>query len=623
MTKKQKNELSKHSLVAVSNEYIKEAKDYAQEFQDRVKVSWDMIHGKINWSHKKDDNSKIHINRVGIAHEQAKANFKQALMNFEKWLVCEPSTAFVDDNEVISRDVAKRMVIRALEKTNVKAKITDNIGIGLVENLMATKITPHIVERNTANGKIKEFHVKHEILDINTYYKDPYSPDGCALYEFQESMIDKHVLLASAGKKQSTKTPYLKHEVEKLSIGVETDELLEQEENRGTQVHLPATRRRHRVLIHEMWGTFLDENGLPMKYTKEDGNEIELKDVVFTIANNECIISEPVKFPTYDGESYFLSMQLLRSNVNLYGRSILEPGVDMNQAENEIFNAALDAGLKEAYNATIAHYSGFLDKSQLEGGIKPGVTYWRNDAIPIGAPLIESLPTGKIPPALLNLMGVIKQTGTENVLSNVPAQGGVVNKQVKATELSIANQSIGGLIESLASDIEDIYIENYAKKVFNLVLQHKQHLTDDDLVYIFDGNKERITQFKEVSPKECFKAYGGFFKFRGKGIRSVAANMRQAQTLVQVMSMIVANPLMAQSFERQGYDVTKMIDEVLQNMGLDTENYKNPQLAEFAQQREMVKEEALAGRGVEGPGPVEGGGPSPAGGMEPGSGAGV
>lgn len=617
----------RNQLLDALRAYLSEARDNAREWQEKARKSWDMVHGRIDWSHKAKDQSKVHLNRVGLAQEQIKAQIKQGLINFDQWLVVEDEAGF--ESELMNTSEARRLVIRGIRRTNPKAKISDNIGIAAVENLLATKLQPVVIEKRGPGGaKKKEFHIDHIPLNIRNYYPD--AKMG-GLYEIHEVEMDKHKVLALASDKPSAQKPYKLAAVKKLQggVGVRIEEQHE-EQDRGIDVKLDKLDRRKPIILHEFWGTVLADNGEVMKWKKDDGSEIELKDVVVTLANESEVIADPKPFPSWDGESYFLKIQLLRTNLNMYGRSLLAPGVDMNRAEDELVNAGIDAGLKEAYNVNVLKVHGLAKREQASGGIRYGATLLQNNQLAPGEKLLETVKTGQVPQGMLSILSIVQSAGAENMrLNELSLSGALQQKQTRATEIIQAQQTIQGLFESLVGDIEDVYIEAYAKKAFNIMLQHANLLSDEDLAYVFYGDEARIASFKSLSPRALFDELSHSFRFRGKGIRSLATNARQAQAIVNLVSMIVANPLMLDVFERRGLDLTRMFDDVLKGFGLDMQKYLSADTAAFALERQLIREEALAnaeaqgenlGRPGPGPNAPTGEGPSAA---EPGSGAGL
>ena len=624
-----KEDKSQSELVLDAlKEFLEESRTNAKEWQDKAQKSWDMIHGRVDWSHKTADQSKVHINRVGLALEQTKAQIKQGLVNFDAWLVVEPEPGFDPEDTIFSPENARRLVMRGVRRTNPKSKLTDNIGIAAVENVLATKLTPIVIEKNGPGKKSQELHIEHIPLSVRNYYPDARMG---GLYEFYEVEMDHHKVLSMSSDKPTPAQPFIKKIVEKLELSGKTRiEETNEDRDRGNDRTITKVDRRKTHVLHEFWGTVLDTSGKVMKWKKEDGSEIELRNVVITMANESKIISEPKPYPCWDGCSDIISMQLQRSNVNMYGRSLLAPGVDMNKAEDELINAGIDAALKEGYNVNILKLHGMAKKEQASGGIRYGQTLLQNNQLAPGEKLMETVSTGQVPQGLLAILGIVKAAGSENMrLNEVALSGTLPTKQVRATELVAADQTIQGLFESMVADIEDIYIEQYGKKVFNIMLQNAKLLSDADLDYIFYSNPEKIRAFKELSAKEIFDRYSHSFRFRGKGIRSMAQNSRVAQSIANTFSLAAANPIVLDALERQGLDLMKMLEKVLRAQGIDVEEFIDQQTAEFAQQRQLVREEALAQQELQGgqtaqqPGaqnPASGGPPSE---TEPGSGAGT
>lgn len=581
--------MQEKKLVDALCEYLSEAKEAAKEWQDKAKESWDIIHGREDAQHKirpKHQPKPIHLNRVGLAQSQIKAQVKKSTINFKEFLVAEPQAGF--DDTIINSDNARRIVERGIRRTNPKAKISDNIGIAAVENLLVTKLQPTVIE---VRGK-KEFHIEHIPLNIRTYYPDA---KGEGLYEIHEmGSVDKYKLLAKSSDKPTKAKPYIKSRVEKLQTGVDLFEEQEKDKDKGTQKVTKKINRRTPIMLHEFWCTVLDEDGSIMKYTLENGKEIELKDVVVTLANKSVIIQEPMKFPTYSGESLFISMQLERSNINNYGNGLLRGGVDMNKAEDALLNAAIYAGLKEGYNVNTIKAHGLVNAKQVEDGIPYGATLLQNDNLAPGEKLIDSVSTGKVPQGLLQVLGIVQQAGTENMRMNeIALTGNSGSKQQRATEIVATQQTIQGLFDSLAMDVEDIYIEKYAEKIFCLMLQHKDLWTDEDYDYIFYSKQPIIDEFKSLSPKEAYDEYGYAFRFKGKGMKSLANTQAQAQAIINLFSVLAANPILMEGFERQGLDITKMFEDVVKGVGLDMTKYMDDTLAQFAKQRQLIREQIM------------------------------
>jgi len=617
-------EAQRLEILECLQEYLMESRANAKEWQDKAQRSWDMIHGRIDWSHKENYQSKVHINRVGLAQEQIKAQIKAGLVNFDKWLTVEAEPGFIDEDNLFPPDVAQRMVLRGIRRTDPKAKLTDNIGTATVENILATKLKPILVKKP---GKAKpELHIEHVPLNIRNYYPDA---NQTGLYEFHEVNIDHYELLKMAADDPTTDKPFRMEAVKNLEASKPRIEQTNEDEDKGNDRTRIQNQRRRQHVLHEFWGTVLTSEGEIMEWKAPGKPAMKLENVVITIANEHTIIGDPRPFPCWDGCSDIIHMQLLRSNINTYGRSLLAPGVDMNRAEDELVNAGIDAAKKEAYNVNILHVAGLAEPEQVSDGVREGSTLLQNSNLPPGTSVLETANTGKVPNGLLPILQIVRSAGAENMrLNEVAISGNLPTKQVRATELVASNQTIQGLFESIVQDVEDVYMERYAKKIFNMMLQHSKMLTEEDLSYIFYGNEQRIDTFKGLSSAEIKKRYGHSFRFRGKGIRTIAANARQGQALIQVFTAAASNPLVLDSFERSGLPPAVLFEKFLRSNNIDVEELRDPKAAEFAQARQLVREQALAQAEIQGQGQQQAPGTvQPANGpseseTEPGNGAG-
>lgn len=607
----------RQQLLRCGQAYLLEARNSAYEWQIKAKKAWDMIHGRIDWSHKAKDQSKVHLNRVGLAQEQIKAQVRQGLMNFEDWLVVESDPEF--ESELMTTGEAKRLVMRGIDRTDPKSKITENIGIAAVENLLATKLMPVVLEKRGPGGKVKkELHIEHVVMNIRSYYPDARFETTMPkpLYEIHEVQLNKFQVMEMAADVPTKEKPYRMEVVKRLQPKRRTEEQKESQD-RGNDVLQDATGRRQIVVLHECYGTFVDDMGAIMKWKRKDGSEFDLRDVRFTMANEGEIVEDPEPIQYWDGESPFVVTQLLKTNVNMYGKSLLAPGVDTNRAEDELINAAIDAGLKEGYNVNILKLHGLADPRQAAGGIKYGMTLLQNNQLAPGEKLLDTVTTGQVPQGLLSVLDRVHSAGAENMrLNEISLTGQLQSKQTRATEIVASGQTIQGLFEAIVGDLEDVYIEKYARKTFLMMLQHAKFLSDKDFQYIFYANDTRIQAFKEAlkKPRALFDELANTFEFKGKGVRSLAANAHQAQAIVQLFGFITSNPVILQVFERRGLDVSMMLDDVMKGFHLDMQRYYNPKTADFAKARQLIQEQALAQAELQGQntGQLSGQAPQPA-----------
>lgn len=608
-------------IVEVLKDYLNESREAAREWQDKAGDTWDMIHGKIDWSHKAADQSRIHLNKVGLGLERIKSQFYQGLINFDEYFKIIPQEGL--ESDLMNAGDAQRFLMRLVGNMDLKTSIVETIGNGAVENVAVSKL-------QVVNEKIKgrnNMSIKVVPLTIRDYYFDPTMK---GLYEFHESEIDKYELIKLSDEKPTNAKPYIKSVVEKLESSIRYEKAQEQDD-KGNELHLRSSARRKSIVIHEFWGTILDDNGSIMEYEGPDG-KFPLENVIITMANEEVLISEPKKNPRLNGLSPFVASRILRLRDNPYGRSLLGPGVDANRAEDELVSALVDGSLKATYNVAALKIHGLVDPKQATGGIRPGQTLYQNDSLAPNEKLFESQPTGAVPSDALSVLGIIQRSGAENMMSNeIALSGGLPSKQVRATELVQSQNAVGGLFEFFAALVEDTYLEKLIEQIFQEGLQHKNLLNDQDLMYIFNGDAEKAAAFKKATAKQVFDELSHSFRFRGKGVRGIAANQRQAQLLINMFNIIASNPVLQGMFERTGFNGMMMFVDVIKGFGFDGEKYLDPQIADYARLRDMIQTQTIAQEQVESQpnaGTGEQGAANPAqqapdAGTEPGSGNGL
>jgi hypothetical protein len=511
-------------------------------------------------------------------------------MNFDRWLVVESVPGM--ESELLSDIEAKRLVELGVGDTDIKTRISDNIGIAAVENVLASKIRLCRKEvRGPGGKKRKKIEVEVIPLNIREFYQDP---QLCGLYYIQECVVDKHELLKMSDDEPSKTKPFRKDVVKKLESGFRENDQ-DEKQDQGNDIHQPRISRRVGVVIHEFWCTILDDDGTIMEWKRDDGSTFPLENVMVTMANEQFLLHDPVQNPRWSGNNPFVVTRLLRTNKNAYGKSILSAGVDINRAQDELMSALTDAALSAAFDVKVLKAHGLADPKQVSGGIRPASTLIQNSSLPPGDKLLDVVRTGEVPQGAFQIYGELQRSGAENMLSNeINLSGALPSKQVRATELTAAQSVINGLFESLAADVEDIYLERLIEEIYQEMLQAAKELSDEDLKYVFLGDEGRMAAFKAAKAKDIFDELSHSFRFKGKGLRGLASNTRQAQMLVNIMSMAASNPMINDALERSGFSIPLMFERIIRGFNLDADEFKDKGSAEFARLRQLIREQALA-----------------------------
>jgi hypothetical protein len=253
-----------------------------------------------------------------------------------------------------------------------------------------------------------------------------------------------------------------------------------------------------------------------------------------------------------------------------------------------------DGAVAGSYNINFLRVDALAKPEQVSGGIEPGMTLLVNRSLGAGEKPMETVTTGKVDPYAFQVYGELGRSGTQNMGTNeMNLTGAMSSKQVRATELVQSQNTVQGLFEAIASDIEDLYLEQLILNIFHECLQYAAKLDDEDLLYVFFGNEERAAQFQELTPKQIFEELANNFRFKGKGIRGINASAKVGQMLINLISMAVQNPMVGDQLEREGYSIPKILGRVIQGMGIDVEEFKSLEVAEFSKMRQLIREQAL------------------------------
>lgn len=620
-TKEEKRASQEQRLIAALKDYLEESREAAEEWQDKAEKVWDMIHGRVDWSHKDESMAKIHLNKVGLAHQRIKAQFKKSMMNFDEWLTVTKDPGY--DDAVMNEEEAKRFVKLFIDDCNYKTKIANVFGNGAVENVVAAKLRPQVKQV----GKYKKVEIDLVPLTLRKYYLDP---TGEGLYHFHEEEFDKYRLLRLAADVPTVDKPYYKEKLTALRP-MQREEHQEAENDKGIDIVQEKPGRRCNIVLHEFSGTVLEEDGSVMKWILPSGEEIELAGVTVTMANEECLLTEPAPYDRLDGESQFVVTKMIHTSDTPYGKGMLYPGYTTNRALDELISAMTDGGMRAMFNVAQVRRDLLEDPRALDGGFKPGKpVFVTGNALP-GQKVVDPVSLGNIPADVFTIQRVLDQEGAENMsLTEFQLSGSAGGQSAtRATALVQAQNTFEGLFEGIAMDLEDTFLENVIRGVFVNALNYAKYLPDEDILAVYMGDVERATQFKALakSPKKLFDAVGGCFRFRGKGIKGLMRNTRMAQSLVQLLSTVGGIPALYQSFERS-YSFDKILGLLFRGFAIDPAEIRpSAQEQALIEQRQLIQEQALAQAQFMGQGQAGGAGPKPAPSpsnpedFEPGSGA--
>jgi len=567
--------------------------------REQNKKNWDYFHGTIDWSHKRDEDPRIHLHKVGVAAERTRSKFKQQLLKFDNWGTVERE--YYNPEAKLPDYAARNILVKHLEKADAKTVISDAILCATLESRLTIKIGGKYVVKpryTTKNGaRVKEekkiWELDLKVLPFEQYLVDTMETD-CPLYEIEEFRTDKYRVLDLASEDQSADKPFRLDAVKELGVFAERDQEEAQKHAAGNLLKTDQIKYRKPVLIQNFFGTILADDGSVMEWENEDGTKQALRNIFCVCANEDALLIDPRNNLRWSARAPFASTDLMRSPGN--GRkAIMDAGTDLNQAMDELFSLMLTGAIKAVHNITWYRDDWISDKKALSGGIRDGSQIPIDGSAPANGIPIGVIKTGEVPQDAFLMYQTADRAFAENVLSNqIDLSGGLPGKQVRATELVQASGAISDMFDSMASDVEDVAIEVLLEEAFMECMQHLDEMDPDEVRGCFLGRPDLADAFLALPPKERFNEVNGQFKFKGKGLHGLIANAAKSQAMINLLNTITANPITFQAVESQ-VSAAKIIRMISKGLGIDVEEIApDAQERQMIEQKQMVREQALA-----------------------------
>ena len=592
----------RHDLVDFCNKCTQESRlTEKQPRRAQNALNWDYFHGTIDWSHKRDEDPRIHLHKIGIAAERMRAKFKQALMKYDQWLIVEREYG-APDNPALPEFAAKNLLIKHLNYAKAKSKISDAILRAGIESRLGLKVSGKYVTQPrfvSEKGKLvrkekKVWQLDLKVLPFEDFHVDVRDPDGKPIYRIEDSMVPLYCVQQYADKEPSADKPFRQEAVDSLSTYLDPEKEEVRQAAKGNYEDNMTLTARKEVLVQNFFGTVLDESGKIYEWKNADGEIFPLEDVFFVCANGKELLTDPTRIKRWSGKAPYVYSDLIRSPEN--GRkALLDAGTLINQAEDELTSLMLAGAIKATHNVTWYRKSWFADKRQASGGIKDGDSIAIDDSAPPNADPIGTVETGKIPQEAFAMQGTLDRVFAENVISNqIDLSGNLPGKQVRATELVQAGTAISDVTDSIGMDIEEVVIAQLAEEALYEIVQNIDDCDEDEVRACFGMAQDLAEQFLQMSPQERFEQIRGTLKFYGKGLRGLIANQAKAQALINLLNTMMANPLTMQAVETE-VSAGKLFKQIAKGFAIDLEEIApDAQEQDMIRQKQLIREQALA-----------------------------
>lgn len=192
-----------------------------------------------------------------------------------------------------------------------------------------------------------------------------------------------------------------------------------------------------------------------------------------------------------------------------------------------------------------------LQPEQAAEGITPNKLFLLDDGVS-AKDFMQAMDLGTLPPDVFRVWESMKQELREAAGVNEIGMGQLApNSRTSATEITTTQASSSAIIRSIAQTVETRYLDPTLDLVWKTGLQH----VASDNPSVLQAAGPEMAKALLARRKELIKRPIGF---QARGISTLIQKGQMLKSILQVMSIIGANPLLTQEFLRQA-DMGKLI----------------------------------------------------------------
>jgi len=539
------------------------------------------VKGMQDWSHKIEGQSREFIPKTSELREQFAAFIKRGLVQFGQWFSLEQTGPMPVDVRQVTKWLAKQLSSLPGSDGNdesIELKISDGSKVGLLESVIVLKVT---AQRETAvrYAPVDDVEVESIIdsrrrLRIDLMRTEDYYPDptGRGLYEIGDTEEDFSSIEELS---QGDDPVYDPNIVMALRTDFEREEREFVERRKFERLqHVERAKPRHRVRLSEYWGTILDSNGGvavgPVRLPDGRREVRPLRNVMFTVANDQFLIRRPEVNPYWHGESVFVKIPLLREPFTVWHRALFDQVVSLNFSLNEMFNLILDGGLAAVWGVRSVRKDFLENPRQVSGGVAQGATLIVNSNAPANAKVYDTVSTGKVPQDALSAYNIVDRELLQAAHTNDLKLGLLPPKQVKATEIVEASQNQAVTLDAIVTDMER-GLAILIRRAYMVLMQYADEI---DLIALSDivGLRDAVT-LTGMSPARRFRTMVEGCKVRVFGLSATLARARDFQRIVAIFQLVQSSPILLRAFLRK-YSADKMLTHVFKLINLNPEQFE-------------------------------------------------
>ncbi len=531
--------------------------------------NWNTYLGKQDWTHKQEGQSAEFLPKVPVSAEQLSALIKRGMIQFGDYysINVDPTLGeFVDGAQLRSLlnvfldDLWSPAGTPPLSFSTV---ISDAVKQALFKCLIILKIHGGFVKTRRFSydpdedapvmEEVEEWKPRVDLVRFEDYYPDP---SGMGLYEIHKVERDLHEIIQMA-----EEGIYDKAVVDEL-IGQDftrpDDEELRDEDRGQDEAIKPGFRKK--VVVAEFWGTLLNDNG-----------EVAHSNVVAAVANDRFLIRPPEPNPFWHQESPFVVAPLVRVPFSVFHKAIYDHASDLNLAINEMFNLFIDGGMASVWGIKQLRIEDLDDPSQVEGGIRQGMTLAVKQTLPHNSKVMETVSEGSVPQDAMAVFEFLNREFTSAAMTNELKLGALPPKQVLATEILESSQSQNLMLDGIIADVERSVMAPALRKIWLVTLQNADSIPETAFTSAVD--RKIALLIMRAKPAERFALFAGRSQFRVDGLSATMTRALDFQKIMALLQSVGINPMLFQAFMKE-FSPQRTLRHLMRTLNLNPETVK-------------------------------------------------
>ena len=263
----------------------------------------------------------------------------------------------------------------------------------------------------------------------------------------------------------------------------------------------------------------------------------------------------------------------------------------------------LDGGLASVHGVKQLHEAWMKSPQLYTEGIPAGETIVLNEQAPVNGKVIEKVVTGEIPRDALVIQQLFDREYNAAVISNELKMGNLPQKQVKATEINAIQQTEDSILDSIATDLDQLLLSPCLRKAFLTILGSDIDFAQDDIVEAI--GEQAAVALSRMSKGERLAALANNCMFKVHGLTATIARVREFQKFMAYLQAVQANPILLQDFLSR-ISASKVNDHIMKSLNINPASLGMDDKEKAGQGKRLQEIQQLVQSGITGAGNVKG-----------------